>query len=107
MSASALTRYGETNLARISGEVWAVQDSNLWQPACKAGALPTELTAPTCATAGPSSARPKLDYRPQTRLRASVATKHAQSSPRGWPFFSSSTLHTKRIEPKPERRGLA
>ena len=25
---------------------WAVQDSNLRPPACKAGALPAELTAP-------------------------------------------------------------
>src|SRR4051812_41756353 len=55
-------------------EGWAVQDSNLGQPACKAGALPTELTAPTCATAGPFTARPKLDYRPLTAFAASTAT---------------------------------
>ena len=34
-------------LRLIVSEDWAVQDSNLWQPACKAGALPTELTAPS------------------------------------------------------------
>ena len=34
---------------------WAVQDSNLWQPACKAGALPTELTAPAFGMSGKQS----------------------------------------------------
>ena len=38
--------------ARVS-EGWAVQDSNLWQPACKAGALPTELTAPARSRPAP------------------------------------------------------
>jgi hypothetical protein len=40
-------------LAWILGSQWAVQDSNLRPPACKAGALPAELTA-RAATDGSS-----------------------------------------------------
>ena len=38
-SACALTRFGGTASAGV-GWYWAVQGSNLRQPACKAGALP-------------------------------------------------------------------
>ena len=51
---------------------WAVQDSNLRPPACKAGALPAELTART-ATDGSSGPRVSSLGRPH-RLAAQVAT---------------------------------
>ena len=46
----------KAGLSQPTGEFtaeWAVQDSNLRPPACKAGALPAELTAPA-ATDGSS-----------------------------------------------------
>ena len=40
--ASVLTRL---NYDPATGSTWAVEDLNLWPPACKTGALPAELTA--------------------------------------------------------------
>jgi hypothetical protein len=36
-------------------EAWAVQDSNLRPPACKAGALPAELTARAATDGSPAA----------------------------------------------------
>jgi hypothetical protein len=54
------------------GQRWAVQDSNLRPPACKAGALPAELTARRPRMVAPARGYPR-SRRPH-RLAAQVAT---------------------------------
>src|SRR5919106_3272804 len=51
--ASAATRTARPDdrkprVSRVSSE-WSVRDLNPWPPACKAGALPAELTPPTAS----------------------------------------------------------
>src|SRR3954452_25328615 len=57
---------GDTETKRLALRaffLWAVQGSNLRPPACKAGALPTELTARVC---------PQRDSNPRCSLERAV-----------------------------------
>src|SRR5436190_153157 len=53
--------------------LWAVQGSNLRPPACKAGALPTELTARVC---------PQRDSNPRYSLERAVTLTASRWGPR-------------------------